>query len=140
MNRLMPPAVVGACVGFVVGVLIHTGEHFWGLQTPGYMALVLGALGALGGGTVGAFFQSPSRRLRAIARWCAGMAVLFGGAGFLAGFAGPILLRPDLSQGPLLGFFVTGPLGTVAGAVFGAVLGGLDRGPSRPAMARVVHR
>jgi len=89
------------------------------------MAIVLGILGAVVGGTVGKALQSPSARVRTVARWCAGTATVAGVVGFLAGFVGPILLRPDSPQGPLLGIFFTGPLSTVAGAVLGAVLGAL---------------
>jgi hypothetical protein len=41
--------------------------------------------------------------------------------GFSAGFFGPILFMPDASQAPVLGLFVTGPLGLVLGAIGGAV-------------------
>jgi hypothetical protein len=41
----------------------------------------------------------------------------------LIGFAGPIILDPNSPQGPLLGIFFTGPLGALAGAVLGAVIG-----------------
>jgi len=44
-----------------------------------------------------------------------------GGLGFSAGFFGPILFAPDANQGPLLGIFITGPLGFLLGAVGGAV-------------------
>jgi hypothetical protein len=37
------------------------------------------------------------------------------------GFFLPILLTPEANQGPLLGIFVTGPLGCVVGALVGAV-------------------
>ncbi len=38
-------------------------------------------------------------------------------------FVGPIVLSPDSPQGPLLGIFVTGPLGALAGAILGAIIG-----------------
>jgi hypothetical protein len=41
--------------------------------------------------------------------------------GFSAGFFGPILLTPGANQGPLLGIFITGPLGLMLGAVGGAI-------------------
>ncbi len=40
---------------------------------------------------------------------------------FSAGFFGPILFTPGANQGPLLGIFVTGPLGLLLGAAGGAV-------------------
>jgi hypothetical protein len=46
---------------------------------------------------------------------------LVGAVSFAAGFFGPIVFAPEANQGPLLGIFITGPLGLVAGCVFGAV-------------------
>lgn len=40
-----------------------------------------------------------------------------GGVAFLLGFIGPMILAPGANQGPLLGIFVTGPLGLVFGFV-----------------------
>lgn len=47
--------------------------------------------------------------------------VLVGAIGFIGGFFGPLILAPDANQGPLLGLFITGPLGAVIGAVGGGV-------------------
>ena len=47
--------------------------------------------------------------------------LVVGGGSFLAGFAGPIILRPHSNQGPLLGIFITGPTGFVLGGVGGFV-------------------
>ena len=47
-------------------------------------------------------------------------AVLLGAVGFNAGFFGPLILT-DANQGPLLGLFITGPLGFMVGAIAGAV-------------------
>jgi hypothetical protein len=44
---------------------------------------------------------------------------LFGAAGFFVGFFGPLTFSPSANQGPLLGIFITGPLGVILGAVFG---------------------
>ena len=46
-----------------------------------------------------------------------------GGIAFAAGFFGPIVFAPDANQGPLLGIFVTGPLGFVAGVAAGWLYG-----------------
>jgi hypothetical protein len=48
-------------------------------------------------------------------------ALSMGTAGGLAGFLGPIFLNPDAHQGPLLGLFVTGPGGAIAGLLLGSV-------------------
>lgn len=48
-------------------------------------------------------------------------AIVVGAIGFCAGFFGPILLTPAANQGPLLGIFITGPLGFPLGGVGGFV-------------------
>ena len=62
-----------------------------------------------------------------------------GVVGFLAGFIGPIFWYPDSNVGPLLGIFVTGPFGSVAGAVLGASLGALVPLRSRLATPGAAH-
>ena len=60
-------------------------------------------------------------------------ALILGGIGFAGGFFGPIILAPDANQGPLLGIFITGPIGFVAGGILGAVFGpSIRRSASRP--------
>jgi hypothetical protein len=49
--------------------------------------------------------------------------LILGGIGFAAGFFGPILLTPEANQGPLLGIFITGPLGFVVGLLLGGLYG-----------------
>jgi hypothetical protein len=46
-------------------------------------------------------------------------AFIFGIIGFSAGFFGPIIFAPSANQGPLLGIFITGPLGVLIGIVAG---------------------
>jgi hypothetical protein len=46
-------------------------------------------------------------------------ALLVGGIGFAAGFFGPMIFAPDANQGPMLGIFITGPLGFLAGLAWG---------------------
>ena len=50
-------------------------------------------------------------------------AVTLGAIGFVGGFFGPILLTPEANQGPLLGIFITGPIGFVLGGILGAIFG-----------------
>jgi hypothetical protein len=47
---------------------------------------------------------------------------VLGGIAFAAGFFGPIIFAPEANQGPLLGIFITGPLGFVVGLLVGAVV------------------
>ncbi len=53
--------------------------------------------------------------------------LVVGGAAFLAGFIGPIILMPDANQGPFLGIFITGPLGCVVGTAVGVMFARLRR-------------
>jgi len=46
-------------------------------------------------------------------------AVVLGAIGFCGGFFGPMLFIPKANQGPLLGIFITGPLGFLFGAAGG---------------------
>ena len=48
-------------------------------------------------------------------------AALGGGLGFSGGFFGPIIFTPEANQGPLLGIFITGPLGFLVGAIAGSI-------------------
>jgi hypothetical protein len=48
-------------------------------------------------------------------------AFILGGVGFCGGFFGPMILSPDANQGPLLGIFITGPLGFLLGGIGGGV-------------------
>ena len=59
----------------------------------------------------------PGRTISKILR----IALISGVISFLLGFVGPILFSPGADQGPLLGIFITGPLGFIAGLVAGIV-------------------
>ena len=50
-----------------------------------------------------------------------GGAVIIGFPSFLIGFIGPIIFTPQANQGPLLGIFITGPVGAVIGFIVGAL-------------------
>jgi len=50
-----------------------------------------------------------------------GPALWVGGVAFLVGFIGPMIVVPGANQGPMLGIFITGPLGFVVGLVYGVI-------------------
>ena len=56
-------------------------------------------------------------------RW----ALVVGGVGFALGFFGPMIFAPGANQGPLLGIFITGPLGFLVGLVVGFIRARLIR-------------
>ena len=60
-------------------------------------------------------------------------AIILGAIGFIAGFVGPILFTPESNHGPLLGIFLTGPLGFLGGGIVGGVIGMVKVGRVRRA-------
>lgn len=54
-------------------------------------------------------------------------ALAVGAIGFVGGFFGPIVFAPEANQGPLLGIFITGPLGFLLGAVGGGIYWSVQR-------------
>jgi hypothetical protein len=56
-------------------------------------------------------------RAAAVGAW------VVGGIGFCGGFFGPMIFAPQANQGPLLGIFITGPLGFLLGGVGGYIYG-----------------
>jgi len=65
-------------------------------------------------------------------------ALSLGVVGGAAGFFGPMLLNPDANQGPMLGLFITGPGGAIAGAILGFLFKLLPLGDSLRGQALVL--
>jgi hypothetical protein len=63
-----------------------------------------------------------------------GFALFVGAIAFLGGFVGPMIFAPDANQGPLLGIFCTGPLGFLAGLVWGILRAVRRRNSGREAV------
>jgi hypothetical protein len=86
------------------------------------LLLLLLVLFALGVAVLnGNFGERPRLILRGAMR----PAAIVGGVGFVLGFVGPILVTPGANQGPMLGIFITGPLGFLIGLVWGLAAGWL---------------
>ena len=88
----------------------------------------MGAIFGSGGATVAVIccwfaLRGHIAESRARMRFAVTGGLVLGGIGFAAGFILPILLTPSANQGPLLGIFVTGPLGFVLGTVAGWLYG-----------------
>jgi len=49
-------------------------------------------------------------------------AVILGVIGFVGGYVGPVIVTPEANQGPLLGIFITGPLGFILGGMIGLIV------------------
>ncbi|SFM38639.1 hypothetical protein [Nitrosomonas communis] len=48
-------------------------------------------------------------------------AIALGSISFCAGFFGPMIITPEADQGPLLGIFITGPVGFLIGGISGFI-------------------
>jgi hypothetical protein len=101
---------------FLVGIVWRQSEGRWSDEVGAWLRAGVGLF-------VGAFLGAAMVGGSQAARWCRGTACAVGAVAFLAGFVGPILLWPDNNLGPLLGIFLTGPLGFVGGAVIGLCIG-----------------
>ncbi|MCK6480164.1 MAG: hypothetical protein L6R43_08440 [Planctomycetes bacterium] len=121
--HLAAGGALGAGVGFAVGAAfpsilvgaVHAGFHGgWLAGLLSWLLTTRRAAAAAGG--------------RTLAEDTAIGGVLVGGVGFILGFYGPPFWSPGANQGPLLGIFVTGPLGFVAGAAGGWMLHRLRKG------------
>lgn len=64
--------------------------------------------------------------------------LLFGIIGFSIGFFGPMMFVPEANQGPLLGIFITGPLGFIAGIILGIIFRFLQK--RDPSFRHPLHR
>ncbi len=53
--------------------------------------------------------------------WASVVGGVVGALGFAGGFFGPMIFMPSSNQGPLLGIFITGPLGFVVGWLLGMI-------------------
>jgi hypothetical protein len=123
MRWLLPDPVVGALAGFGLGLMACFNLAFMEIVSPGFVWILSGLLGAIGGCVIGVLRQGPPGRGRAVGWWCFTMTGIVGVISFLIGFGGPLIFTPDSNTGPMLGIFVTGPLGAIVGAVCGIVIG-----------------
>lgn len=102
---------------FAYWSLIYLGVAF---QRFDLLALGMGAVAGL----IAAFLfwfsfcmDDPNERSRML--WTLAIGAGIGLICFLAGYIGPIVFTPGANQGPLLGIFITGPLGFLTGCVAG---------------------
>jgi hypothetical protein len=113
--------LIGFCIGpvtldFLVGVFWRQPEGPWSNEVGAWLGAGIGLFGCafLGASIVGGSL---------VARWCRRTACAVGAVTFLVGFVGPLIFWPDNNLGPLIGIFLTGPLGFVGGAVIGLCIG-----------------
>lgn len=121
MNILLRVAIILLAVPATFYFVFWIPSSLLGLHDVPYAGPLLSALCA---GTVGWMVWTATGSERVgLARSVLLGAVVVGSVGFVGGFFGPMLLAPGANQGPLLGLFVTGPIGAVVGAVGGLAYG-----------------
>ena len=113
-----------SCIGFL-GVFFFMNILFGAFlpipEAYGYIRSLISFIIAIGAARL---IWIPTERVKApIATYGIIGAMVVGSIGFIGGFVGPIILRPDSPQGPLLGIFFTGPIGFIVGLVGGIIYG-----------------
>jgi hypothetical protein len=122
--------IIVRLIASIVAYVVANAAVFWvcasvlPIDGQGFIA----SLVAIIGGIAGAWYVWTHRR------WSRGGgtdsatmsnvingALVVGAIGFCGGFFGPMIFAPEANQGPMLGIFITGPLGVLAGAVGGFV-------------------
>lgn len=111
--------VVASGVSTLYFVFWVGGAILMALHMPDWLSLVVSLAAAVAVGRY-VWLHTASVQAGLISSMVLG-AVILGGVGFAGGFFGPIIFMPGANQGPLLGIFITGPLGFICGAVGGAV-------------------
>jgi hypothetical protein len=130
--RVAARAVIA--IGVFLAVYPFTFWLFFAQILP--LSLVLIAqLAALVTGLAAAVWTWRAMRAgsRGILTSAACWAAAAGALAFCAGFFGPMILAPGANQGPLLGLFITGPLGFIGGGIAGLIYA-LWRRPRNPAV------
>jgi hypothetical protein len=109
-------AVIATCVAYFVMLWLVT-PLFFDAGIPARARILPSLVGAIGAGFLAWLLAGKLPQEAAAAM---GTGALIGSAvGFIGGFIGPMLFSPDSNQGPLVGLFITGPLGVPLGGIVG---------------------
>ncbi len=101
------------------GLMVLQTQIKEGFDTLGNIFIIGSATTAILCWWVALFYQREQSRKKMSLAFRGG--VIVGGISFLAGFLGPIILTPQANQGPLVGIFITGPIGFVVGIIAGYI-------------------
>ena len=121
-HKLFRMALAGICfLGVFFFINIFFGAFLPIPEANGYIRSIISFAIAIG---IAKLVWNLSEKVKSpVATFGIVGAILVGSIGFIGGFLGPIILRPDSPQGPLLGIFFTGPIGFCIGLVGGIVYG-----------------
>jgi hypothetical protein len=118
MIRVVLAVIAGLAAYWVAGLLLTP------FHPPGWVSfLVTLAVGI----AAGVFAWTRLEAAAGLAKSILIGALVVGVIGFCVGFFGPMMWAPNANQGPLLGIFVTGPLGFVLGGIGGAIVWSIRR-------------
>ena len=113
-------AIIAVALTFLTGLMVCTQLRTGFDAYAGACSLATAIASFLGWWFVACGQAAQSRRRMKFAI----SGVIVGGlVGLLGGYLGPLIWSPDSNQGPLLGIFITGPLGFVMGVIGGATYG-----------------
>ncbi len=112
-------AGIGAIAFSTYSMMVLQTQLKEGFDTLGDIFIVGSAAVAILCWWVALFYQREQSRRKMGLAFRGG--VIIGGISFLAGFLGPIIMTPQANQGPLVGIFITGPIGFVVGIIAGYV-------------------
>ncbi len=82
--------------------------------------------------------MAPQVAPRSARSWVGLSVLTMGTVGFMTGFIGPIILTPSANAGPMLGMFITGPLGVVLGLALGIACAAYSRNRQKVAATLLV--
>lgn len=91
-----------------------------GTQVPDWLLLTVSLVCAAAAGRF-VWISNRSKTADSVTPTVILWAVIAGSISFLAGFIGPMIFMPEANQGPMLGIFITGPLGFALGGIAGLV-------------------
>jgi hypothetical protein len=112
-------AGIGAIAFSTYSIMVLQTQLKEGFDTLGNIFIVGSATAAILCWWIALFYQREQSRRKMSLTFRGG--VIVGGISFLGGFVGPIILTPQANQGPLVGIFITGPIGFVLGIIIGYI-------------------
>jgi hypothetical protein len=112
-------------MGLFWGLCAWAGLPYFGLEASRAAFFTLAILGA----ALGAWLYG-SRSVLSL--WCGGMAALLGIVGFFGGYIGSVGYYGRSPQVALFALFVSGPYGTLIGAIFGLIIWASRKARGKP--------
>ena len=114
LERILAGFIAIAPVYLAILSAVRTGHDLISLMIQAILIIIAFYLLWFAG-----FGHLPSERTK-LARTLV-IALIIGAIGLVGGYVGPLIVTPGANQGPLLGIFITGPIGFVLGSIGGFI-------------------